>query len=250
MKKKTFLCSLLLVVTLVLAACSKNSSSQNKSQLPSATTILNGAQKTKINNFESIWQQTNQNHKVSQKAEVKFCKQPFVIYANFTTNNNHYQMWGNHKNSFIQMQGTATKKWFKTKLSKTASYRQLSDALITNALQTLDQIKKFQVNKTNQGYQLTYQGRNQKLWQDLLNSAVITSVIGLDQNNVKLKQIKINLQTDHHYNLTSLKLDNQYQENKENKNIQIKIDQINKSAQLKIPNKVTKSAVDLGSSSN
>lgn len=249
MKKKKILFWVLLTFVLILTACSK-SKPQTANSLPTAKTVLTTAQKTKINNFHSVWTQTNDNSKVLQKAEVKYSKKPFVIFANFTTNSNHYKMWLNHKNNYIQMQGTSTKKWFKTKLSKSAPYQQLSDALVLNSLQAFNQVKDFKVKKNSQGYLLTYQGKNKQLWQDLIASSLITSIIGIDQNNAKAGLAKVNLQTDRHYHLTGLQLTYGYQENKTKKQIQVVIDQVNKLSKLSIPIQITKSAVDLGASSH
>lgn len=202
--------------------------------------------------MHASWMQTNASGKTLQKAEAKFNKKPLVVYANFTTNSNHYTMWIDHKNSYIQSQGTATNRWFKTKPGKTSSYAELTDSLAKSALMNFSSqsAKLFKVKKTANGYFLTYSGKNSKLWKEIIQNTMITSVIGIDQNTLKNGTIKMQIATDAKYNLTQLNVDAEYHESSNIRHLKMNIDQINKLPEMKIPNHIIKSAVNLGALSN
>ncbi len=252
-KRRFFALSLVLLVGIGLSACSSNNGKQKTSEsLPSAQTILNKAEQTDFKTMTASWNQTDNNNRTLQKATAKYNKKPLVVFANFTTTSNHYKMWISGKNSYVQMQGTATNKWFKTKLTKTASYAQLTDKLAQTALMSIgsSSLKKFKVNKTSSGYSVTYKGTDKKIANNLLQNGMITSVIGIDPDELKTEKVDITINTDKKYNLTDFTTNLAYNEDSSHKNVQVKIDQINKSKPLKIPNKIVKSAVDLGSMSH
>lgn len=251
-KRKFWLTSCLLVILgLTLSACSSNNNKSAES-LPSAQTILNDAEKTNLKTMRATWQQTNSSGKTLQKATAQYNKKPLVVYANFTTTANHYKMWISGKNNYVQMQGTSTDKWFKTKLSKTSSYAALTDSLAQSALASFNSksLKKFKVAKTDNGYAISYKGSNKTIWNQLIQNGMITSVIGIDTDSIKPGKVNIMINTDKNYNLTKLSSTVGYKENNSTKNIAVTIDQINQLKNLKVPNKVVKSAVDLGSVSH
>ena len=78
--------------------------------------------------MHTTWNET-ENGQTIQKAEAQYVKDPTVIYANVATASNHYKMWIEGKNNYIQMKGTSSSHWFKTKLGKSSSYAVLTDSL-------------------------------------------------------------------------------------------------------------------------
>lgn len=246
MKKiKIFLTSFLAIILITsLSACSTK---KTETKLPSAKTILTGAQSTNLNNLAATWTQKNSTGKTTQTAKVKYNKKPLIMQVNVTNNSNHYKMWINSKTNYIQMSGTASDKWFKTKSSNNSSYAQLADSIAKNALLNLDDstAKLFKVKKTNSGYTLTYNGNSKKLWQSIQQSSSITSMIGIDFSNAKVDQIKIKINTNKNYKLVNLTVSAKYKENKKVKSFNMTLDKINKLGTLKIPTNVTKNAVNL-----
>lgn len=251
-KRKLFSLIALAFLALALTACSKSNSNSSKNNLPSAQTVLSKAQNTKFNSMHATWLQTNNKNQTLQKAEARYQKKPLVVFADFTTNSNHYKMWINGKNNYVQMQGTATNRWFKTKLGKASEYAQLTDDLAQSALMTFSSssAKLFKVAKTNNGYALNYSGKNKKIWKEIIQNTMITSVIGIDTDNIKPGQVTIKINTNQKYDLTKLKIDAAYKEGKSEKHIKMVINNINQLAKMQIPSTVTKSAVDLGSLSH
>lgn len=234
---------------LTLAACSNNKkSSQPKEKLPSATTILNGAQNTKFKSMTATWTQTDDKGDALQRAKAQYQKKPLVVFADFSTESNHYKMWIDGKHNYMQMQGTATNKWFKTKVTKASSYAQLTADLAQSALLSFSQnsAKLFKVKKIDNGYLLAYSGNNKKIWKSVTQNSMITSVIGIDLDNVKPYNTEVKISTDKKYNLTKTTIDAAYKDDGQVKHLKLNIDGINKNSNLKIPNAVTKSAVELG----
>lgn len=241
-----FLLALLLAVS--LAACSKQKAQPRKPQLPSAKTVLIKAENTKFDNMHCTWLQTNASGRTLQKAEVKYNHHPLVVFANFTTNANHYKMWIRGKNNYVQMQGTATKRWFKTKLSKTSSYVQLTGDLAEAAIISFTKnAKLFKVSQgANKGYVLSYNGKSKKMWKDVNQGSMISSIIGIDTDNAKPRSIKVLFKTDRHYHLTNVQIDAAYRDENSLKHLKMNINEINQLGTLKVPKEVTSTAVDIG----
>lgn len=246
MKKIKFLLTSILtvIITLSLAACS---SPKSKNTLPSAKTILTGAQNTNLKSLVANWQQKDATNNTTQLAKIKYNSTPLVMQANITTNSNHYKMWINNKTNYIQMSGTASDKWFKTKLSNSSNYAQLADSIAKNALLSFDDstAKQFKVKKTNSGYNLTYNGNSAKIWNSINQSSSVTSMIGIDFSNTKPTNINIQINTDKNYKLTSLNVSAKYKEEKKTKTFKMNIDKINKLGKLKVPTNVIKNSVNL-----
>lgn len=236
---------LAVILTLSLTACSSQKTTKNT--LPSAKTILAGAQNTNLKSLTASWQQKNEKNETTQSAKIKYNSNPLVMQANIITNSNHYQMWINNKTNYIQMSGTASDKWFKTKLSDSSNYAQLADSIAKNALLNLDEstAKQFKVKKTNSGYSLTYNGNSAKIWKSIKQSSSITSMIGIDFSNAKSSNMDIKINTDKNYKLTSLSVFAKYKEEGKTKTFNMAISQINKLGKLKVPASVTKNAVNL-----
>lgn len=252
-KTKVFsLITTILLAILTLTACSNKKSTTTQSSTPSAKTILAKTQTTKFSSLHATWLQTDKNNQTLQKAEASYQKKPLIIYADFTTNSNHYKMWINSKHNYVQMQGTSSKRWFKTKLGKASSYAQLTDDLAQSTLMTFssNSAKLFKVKKAANGYTLTYSGKNKTLWSEIIKNSMITSVIGIDTNKVKPGKVNVKIETDKNYSLTGLTIDAAYKENNSEKHLKMVIDKINQVSKMQIPSSVTKSAVDLGSLSN
>lgn len=251
MKKKKSIYLLFALLLLLLTACSRKISAPSAT-LPKPDAVLSKAQNTNFNSLHAKWLQTDAAGKTLQKAEIKYTKKPQIVYADFTTSDNHYLMWINGKYNYMQSQGAATKRWFKTKLGKNASYSQLTSDLAQDALMAFSSktAKLFKVSRTQNGYRLSYQGKNKKIWSEIINNTMITSVIGIDQESVKPGTIKIKIDTDKKYQLTRLDIDAACKDENSTKHIKMVIDQINRLPKLQIPKSVTKSAVDLGSASH
>lgn len=242
--KLLFTSFLALIIGLSLSACSTQ---KEKTSLPSAKTILAGAQDTTLKNLAANWQQTDANNKTTQSAKIKYSSKPLVMHADITTNSNHYKMWIDNKTNYIQMRGTASDKWFKTKFTDSSSYAQLADSIAKNALLNLDDstAKQFKVKKASSGYKLTYNGNSAKIWNSIKQSSSITSMIGIDFSKAKLTNINIEINTDKNYKLTGLNVLAKYKENKKNKTFKMTISQINKLGKLKVPTSVSKNAINL-----
>lgn len=248
MKKKNWLgLFFTLLLALTLTACGQNKKVvAPQQQLPTAKTILNKAANTNFKNLRATWLQTSKQGQVLQKAAVQYQKKPLVIYANFTTNANHYRMWIKNKQNYIQMQGTATKRWFKTKMTKSSAYIQLTGDLATAAIASFDKESKlFKVSKTASGYQVAYSGKNKKIWRDINQGAMISSVIGIDTDNVKPGFMKVIFKTDHAGHLTEANISAAYRDDSYAKQMKLQIDHINDNRSLKVPGQVISSAVSL-----
>ncbi|MGQ5708238.1 hypothetical protein [Lactobacillus sp. PSON] len=234
-----------LILIFTLSACSTSKSKTNS--LPSAKTVLSGAQNTDLNTLQATWTQANSKKQIEQKALVKYNKKPLVMFADFTTSSNHYKMWINNKTNYIQMRGTATDKWFKTKLTNTSSYSQLADSIAKNALLNFDDstAKLFKVKKTSNGYSLTYQGSSEKIWDIIKQNSCLTSTIGIDFSSAKPVNSDIIINTDKDYKLTNLKVLAKYKNQNELKTLSMKVTDINKLGKLEVPSSVTKNAVNL-----
>lgn len=249
MKKKNWLgLFFTLLLALTLTACGQNKKvSAPQQQLPSANKILSKAANTNFKNLQATWLQTSNQGQVMQKAAVKYQKKPLIIFANFTTNANHYRMWIKNKQNYIQMQGTATNRWFKTKMTKSSAYIQLTGDLATAAIASFDkEAKLFKVSKTNSGYQVAYSGKNKKIWHDINEGAMISSVIGIDTDNVKPGLMKVIFKTDEAGHLTEANISAAYRDDSSAKQMKLQIDHINNNQPLSVPRAVTSSAVSLG----
>lgn len=246
-KSRIFFSSLLVIfISAFLTACSSKNT-KNKTTLPSAKTILVGAQKTDLKNLIATWTQKNANNKIAQTANVKYQQKPLLMNITATNNSNHYKMWITNKTNYIQMTGTASDKWFKTKLTDTSNYAQLADSIAKNALLSFDDstAKLFKVKQNNSGYSLSYIGTNKKIWQTVQQSSSITSMIGIDFSSAKPNNIDIKINTDKNYKLTKLQVSVKYTEEKKVKTFKMTIDQINQLGKLTLPSKVTKNAINL-----
>ncbi|TSO25726.1 hypothetical protein [Lactobacillus sp. LL6] len=234
-----------LILILILSACSTSKS--KTSALPKAQTILSTAQNTNLNSLQATWAQTNSNKQTEQKALVKYTKKPLIMYVDFSTPSNRYKMWINNKTNYIQMHGTATNKWFKTKLTDASSYSQLADSIAKNALLNFDDstAKLFKVKKTTSGYSLTYKGSNKEIWNIIKQNSSLTSTIGVDFSSAKPINSTITINTDKNYKLTNLAVSAKYKIQNKIKTLSMNVDKINKLGKLKVPSSITKNAVNL-----
>lgn len=249
MKLKTYIKLFLLTsLILVLSACSQNKSKTAKTQV-NAQTLIATASNTKINNLNTTWQQMNGQKTAMQSANLKYQTKNQIAYGNFATNSNHYQIWVKGNTSYMQMNGTATKKWFKTSSQKNLNFAKLT-TLLPAEIFSIFNAKSFKVTTNNAGYLLTYQGKNNKIWKQILNGNLLPSDIGLDPKEVKPGQIKLTVNLSKKANLKNLTLIANYQANNKTNSLYLKLDQINQLPILSIPKSITKSAVDLADSGN
>lgn len=243
-QKKYLVVVLFGLLLLALTGCSSNSNNQKKS-LPSANTILTNAQKTKFQSMHATWNESSKNT-VLQKAEAQYVKNPTVIFANVSTSSNHYQMWIEGKNNYIQMKGTNSNRWFKTKLSKASSYSTLTDSLGTMLTPFVGTSKLFKVQKAGSGYALKYSGNSKKIWNAIISDSAVTSLIGIDLDDVKPIKNNIQIDVDKSYHVNDVKIVSTYKDDGKKKTFTMKVDQIDQIKKLTVPTDIKKSAVDLG----
>ena len=103
--------------------------------------------------MHATWSENSKNE-VVQKAEAQNVKILQLILPMLQHNSNHYQMWIEGKNNYIQMKGTNSNHWFKTKLSKASSYSTLTDSLGTILTPFIGTSKLFKVQQTGNSYVL------------------------------------------------------------------------------------------------
>lgn len=245
-KNKKFIIGLIGIFVLLLAGCSTNKTTTKKENtLPSAKTILTKAQKTKFDSMHATWDET-ENGATIQKAEAQYVKDPTVIYANVAAASNHYKMWIEGKTSYIQMKGTSSNHWFKTKLGKSNSYAVLTDSL-NNMLDPFASLnKQFKVKQTGNDYVLSYKGNNKKIWNAIVSDSAITVLIGIDLDNVKPINSEIKIDVDKSYHITDVKVVSTYKDEGTNRTFTMNADQIDQIKHLEVPANVKKGAVDLG----
>lgn len=235
---------LLLAMVTVLSACHR----RKPQPAPSPARIIARAEGTKIKSMSASWRQVDQGGKVEQAIDAKYQKKPLVVYADMTTKSNKQKIWLNSQNTYIQSKGTATNRWFKTKISKANDYAQLTDDLSRSILMDLssyaDKFSDATVAK-NGDYYLTYSGHSKKLFKSLVNDTMITSVVGIDSNTIKPKHVKFTLVTDHFCSLKSINVQITYVENGQTKQAKVNVNNINKMKHMSVPTSVTKTAVDM-----
>ena len=245
-KNKKFIIGLIGIFVLLLAGCSTNKTTTKKENtLPSAKTILTKAQKTKFDSMHATWDET-ENGATIQKAEAQYVKEPPVIYANVATASNHYKMWIEGKTSYIQMKGTSSNHWFKTKLGKSNSYTVLTDSLNNMLDPFVATSKSFKVKPNGNDYALSYKGNNKKIWNAIVSDSAITVLIGIDLDNVKPINNEILIDVDNSYHITDVKVVSTYKDEGTNRTFTMNADQIDQIKHLEVPVNVKKGAVDLG----
>lgn len=245
-KNKKFIIGLIGLFVLLLAGCyTNNKTTKKENNLPSAKTILTKAQKTKFDSMHATWNET-ENGNTIQKAEAQYVKNPTVIYANVSTASNHYKMWIEGKNNYIQMKGTSTDHWFKTKLGKSSSYAVLTDSLNNMLDPFVAANKQFKVTKKGNDYVLSYKGNNKKIWNAIVSDSAITALIGIDLDDVKPINNEIKIDVDKNYNITDVKVVSTYKDDGQKRTFTMNADQIDQIKNLSVPANVQKGAVDLG----
>ena len=245
-KNKKFIISLIGIFVLLLAGCSTNKTTTKKENtLPSAKTILTKAQKTKFDSMHATWDET-ENGATIQKAEAQYVKEPPIIYANVATASNHYKMWIEGKTSYIQMKGTSSNHWFKTKLGKSNSYAVLTDSLNNMLDPFVATSKSFKVKPNGNDCALSYKGNNKKIWNAIVSDSAITALIGIDLDDVKPINNEIKIDVDKNYNITDVKVVSTYKDDGQKRTFTMNADQIDQIKNLSVPANVQKGAVDLG----
>lgn len=234
-----------LLALLFLTACSKTGSKKT-ANLPTAKTILTSAEKTKFSSMHATWNELS-NGKSLQKAEAQYTKKPAIIYANVSSSSNHYKMWIEGKSNYIQMKGTNSQRWFKTKLSKASAYGAITDNLNGTLLMPfIPNAKYFKVKQNGNDYLLTYKGNNKKIWNAIVSDSAFTALIGIDLDDVKPISNEIKINVDQNYDIKNVNVTSTYKDEGHKKNFTMQIDQINQVKKLTVPASIKKSAVDLG----
>lgn len=234
-----------LLALLCLTACSKTNPKKT-ADLPSAKTILTSAERTTFNSMHASWNETS-NGKSLQKAEAQYTKKPTIVYANVSSTSNHYKMWIEGKSNYIQMKGTNSQRWFKTKLSKTSAYGAITDNLNGSLLVPfIPNAKHFKVKQNGNDYLLTYKGNSQKIWNAIVSDSALTALIGIDLNDVKPINSEIKINVDKAYKIKNVSVASTYKDDGQKKTFTMQIDQVNQIKGLTVPASVKKSAIDLG----
>ena len=155
-------------------------------------------------------------------------------------------MWIEGKNNYIQMKGTSTDHWFKTKLGKSSSYAVLTDSLNNMLDPFVAANKQFKVTKKGNDYVLSYKGNNKKIWNAIVSDSAITALIGIDLDDVKPINNEIKIDVDKNYNITDVKVVSTYKDDGQKRTFTMNADQIDQIKNLSVPANVQKGAVDLG----
>lgn len=242
--RKIFVC-LISLLLLLLAGCSAGNNSSKTNTLPSAKTILTKAQKTKFNSMHVNWTEST-NGRITQKAMAQYVNNPTVVFANVSSTSNHYKMWIEGKTNYIQMKGTNTNHWFKTKLTKSNTYSVLTESLNNMVVPFIDISKVFKVKAQGNNYALIYKGNNKKIWNAIVSDSAITALIGIDLDNVKPINNEIQIDVDKNYSINDVKVTSTYKDDSKKKTFTMNADQINQIKNLTVPASVKKGAVDLG----
>ena len=242
--KKIFVC-LIGLFALLLVSCSTNSSKKKANSLPSAKTILTNAQKNKFNSMHVNWME-NTAGKTTQEAEAQYVKNPTVVYANVSTPSNHYKMWIEGKNNYIQIKSTITNLFFKTKLTKNSTYSVLIDSLNSMLVPFIDASKNFKVKQNGNDYALIYKGNNKKIWNAITSDSAVTALIGINLDDVKPINNEIQIDVEKNYSINDVKVSSTYKDDAKKKTFTMNADQINQIKTLSVPTSIKKNAVDLG----
>lgn len=243
MNKKLIL-GLVALLALFLSACSQKSA-KSGDNLPSAKTILTKAQKANYNSMHATWDEKS-NGKTSQKAAVEYTTKPTIIYANVSATSNYYKMWVEGKNSYIQMKGTNSSHWFKT-TTKAGTYSSFIQSLNGNLLTPFIPLhKQFKVKKNDNNYALIYKGNNKRVWNAIVSDAAVTTLIGIDIDDVKPINTEIQVDVDKNYNVNDVKIVSSYKDDGQKKTLTMNVDQIDQIKKLSVPSAVKKNSVDLG----
>lgn len=242
--QKKFFIGLIGLIVIFLAGCSKPQP-KKENTLPSAKTILTQAQKTKFKSMHARWTENIKN-KTVQDAEVEYVTNPTVVHADVSSTSNHYKMWIEGKNNYIQMKGTSTNHWFKTKMGKNSSYAVITDNLNSMLLPFIQIAKLFKVEKNGNNYALTYKGNSKRMWKAIVSDSAITSLIGIDLDSVKPINNDIQIDVDKNFNINDVKVGATYHDDGQKKTFTMNADQIGEIKKLAVPKSVKKNAVDLG----
>lgn len=233
------------ILAVFLAGCSNSKTSKKTNTLPAAKTILTKAQKDSYKSMHATWVEADSTNTL-QKAAVKYTTNPTVVYADVAAVSNHYKMWIQGKNSYIQMKGTSSMHWFKTK-AKANEYTSLIKTLNGSLLMPFVNLgKQFKIKRSGQGYLLQYKGNNKKIWNAIVSDSGVTALIGIDIDDVKPINTAIRIQVDQDYHMTSAEIASTYRDDGEKKKFTMNVDQIGQVKPLTIPNSVKKNAIDLG----
>lgn len=246
-KNKKFIFALVSVLAIFLAGCSNSSQTSKKTNtLPSAKTILTKAEKDTYKSMHATWTEADST-KTLQKAAVQYTTNPTVVYADVAATSNHYKMWIEGKTSYIQMKGTSSSRWFKTKSKDNDNYSSLIKSLNGSLLAPFVSLgKQFKVKQAGNGYVLQYKGNNKKIWNAIISDSGVTSLIGIDIDDVKPIESDIQIKVDSNYHMTGVKIASTYKDDGEKKKFTMTVDQIGQVKKLSIPASVKKNAVDLG----
>lgn len=244
-KNQKFLLALVSVLAIFLAGCA-NQTSKKTNSLPSAKTILTKAEKDSYKSLHASWVEAD-SAKTLQKAAVKYTTNPTVVYTDVAATSNHYKMWVKGKTSYIQMKGTSSSHWFKIKSKDNGNYSSLIKSLNGSLLSPFVNLgKQFKVKRSGSGYVLQYKGNNKKVWNAIISDSGVTSLIGIDIDDVKPIESDIQIKVDAGYHLSEAKIASTYKDDGEKKSFTMDVDQIGQVNKLTIPSSVKKNAVDLG----
>lgn len=144
------------------------------------------------------------------------------------------------------MKGTNSSHWFKT-TTKAGTYSSFIQSLNGNLLTPFIPLhKQFKVKKNDNNYALIYKGNNKKVWNAIVSDAAVTTLIGIDIDDVKPINTEIQVDVDKNYNVNDVKIVSSYKDDGQKKTLTMNVDQIDQIKKLSVPSAVKKNSVDLG----
>lgn len=85
-----------------------------------------------------------------------------------------------------------------------------------------------------------------KVWNAIVSNAAVTTLIGIDIDDVKPINTEIQVDVNKNYNVNDVKIASSYKDDGQKKTLTMNVDQIDQIKKLSIPSTVKKNSVDLG----
>lgn len=240
-KKKIYLLALLALVSLFLAACAK----------PSPQSLVKKAQQSKIANFQlKIDEHYYENAKpVHFYGQINYQRSPFVMQTDLTqSGDQNVKMWVGQRYAYVKYYKDQQEAWYKAKLSQFTTISHFQQLVKDMDTLTLSQksAKLFTVSQAKNGWQLSYTGRSQRLWQEITeNNGLATLSNDSQMAAAKLQQIKMTIDFSQKKQLTGLAIYAKYKIKGQTSSTKLSMLKVNQQKKLAIPKTVIKNSVDV-----